>query len=179
MASKTYLLKKDLKTFIIKSNEKFIKTFKCYSPSPQRSNPYHPVTDNKKRLGIVTKSLQSIKSKRRDYRFRSPTSTHPITSNRRHLLISNLRYLLEDYEEDEEHNILETPSESIKSRGKGLEETINCEYKEYIEGICKKSKIVRSDAFGNIGQLKKRKSKNALCDSPLDLSCFWKARRTS
>lgn len=179
MSAKTYLLKKDLKTFIVKSTEKSLKKFKCFSPSPPRKGPYYPATGQKKGLSIVTKSLQSIKSKRisKDSKSKSPISTRALSSTKKHLLTSNLRYLGENFEEDEELNVLKTPSESIKSRGKNLEELINDEYQQYIEGACSISKIIRSDVHSNVVYLKRRKDQNALFESPLDLNCFWKDKK--
>ena len=178
MPAKVYTLKKDLKTIIVKSNERLLQTLKGYSPGPKKIRVNWPTVNIRRRSGAVTKSLQSIKPTKssRNTKLRSPTDPFSVTPKQRKCINSNLRYLKENFEDTDQQNTLKTPSESIKSGSRNIKELVNQEYENYIEGTRLQGLGLRSSTPNSSG-LRRSKLKNWLCDSPVDLNIFWKDKK--
>lgn len=175
---KVYTLKKDLKTIIVKSNEKFLQTLKGHSPASKKIRVNWPTINIRRRSGAVTKSLQSIRLTKssNNTKTKSPTDPFSVPTIQRKCLNSNLRYLKENFDDTDQQNTLKTPSESVKSVSRNVKELVNQEYEKYIEGAWCQGVGLRSST-PIISGLGRRKVKNWLCDSPLDLNVFWKDKK--
>jgi hypothetical protein len=185
MSCKKYILKKDLKAYVLKSKEKLPST--PISPSVRAKLSFlknSPVTFLPiiKKPTKIAKSLQTLKglNKRRFKSSGRKTLERSLPNGYYHIALSkNLRYLKANPEEFDDKNLLVTPSDSINSKKDSLRGKIESEYQEYInrtDNYVKQLEAPRSvtpDTYKSLNQGRD----NILAQTPPDFTCFWKRKR--
>jgi hypothetical protein len=184
MSCKKYVLKKDLKTVVVKSKDKLPSVLNSPTTKPNFTKncplSFFPIIKKPQR---VAKSLQTLKgmnkrrfksNDRRNLDMSLPNAFYQVT------LTTNLRYMKANPEEFEGKNAIITPSDSIKSKKDSMRGTIENEYQNYINlplNNSKKPDVLRSitpDTFKNLHQ---GREQHILAQTPPDFRCFWKSKR--
>lgn len=178
MSLKKYTLKKDLKPIVLISFEKFPPL--CQTPVLKRLSPKPRFRSKDNTSRSVAKSLQTLKNlqkaKSRNLTSKSPPIYFNSSINQSKTPLVNIRYIKDNFEEADDLNAIQTPSESIKNNSKGLEEGIKAEYEKYMEEFLRWRKNDEGTCEEKGKKKFKKKRMNKLCKSP-DVNFFLRVKR--
>ena len=178
MSLKKYTLKKDIKPIVLISFKKFPPL--CQTPVLRRLSPKTKIRSKNNTIRSVAKSLQTLKNLQK-VRSRNLTSKSPpiyLNSSITHSKTpqANIRYIKDSFAEADDLNAIETPSETMRTGSKGLEEGMKAEYERYLEEFLRWRKNDEDDTKEKGGNIFKNKRMNKLCQSP-DVNFFLRVKR--